>query len=168
MLTISCSCSMFIRKQADADALKVHRNMIPVLVDISDEAQCLAAARTVETELQKQKLNLLGLVNNAAYSQPAVLELVQLKDFKRQFESTPFFLSSWAPLGSSVNHALSFPFFLSCSECVWYTLHHSGLPPLASQVHDPRLHQANLLHQQRGGIDGNPRHRQLRVLKARP
>ena len=80
-----------LRKQADADVLKGHKNLIPVLVDISDEAQCLAAARTVESELQRQNLRLLGLVNNAAYSQPAVLELVQLKHFKKLFESKQLF-----------------------------------------------------------------------------
>ena len=54
-----------VRKQADADRLKEEFgiNFTPLLFDVTDEAQVLAAARDVRAELEGETL--ADLVNNA-------------------------------------------------------------------------------------------------------
>ena len=75
-----------VRKQADADRLKTQfgANFIPLLLDVTNEAAVLAAAREVRAALKGETLT--GLVNNAGIAVAGpVLELAA-DEFRRQMD----------------------------------------------------------------------------------
>jgi NAD(P)-dependent dehydrogenase (short-subunit alcohol dehydrogenase family) len=75
-----------VRKQADAERLKSEfgANFTPLMLDVTDEAAVLAAAREVRAALNGETLS--GLVNNAGIAVAGpVLELA-VDEFRRQME----------------------------------------------------------------------------------
>ncbi|VTU00890.1 short-chain dehydrogenase : Oxidoreductase, Glucose/ribitol dehydrogenase family OS=Candidatus Nitrospira defluvii GN=NIDE3609 PE=3 SV=1: adh_short [Gemmataceae bacterium] len=75
-----------VRKPADADALAATAspNLVPVLLDVTDEASVATAARAVGAAVGAA--GLAGLVNNAGYGVPGPIELVAPADLRRQLE----------------------------------------------------------------------------------
>ncbi|HEV7881512.1 SDR family oxidoreductase [Bradyrhizobium sp.] len=75
-----------VRKQADADRLKAEfgANFTPLLFDVTDEAQVLAAAREVRAELEGATL--AGLVNNAGIAVAGPVLDLSADEFRRQMD----------------------------------------------------------------------------------
>src|SRR4030081_3864855 len=75
-----------VRKQADADRLKTEfgANFIPLIFDVTDEAQVLAAAREVRAELEGETL--AGLVNNAGIAVAGPVLDLSADEFRRQMD----------------------------------------------------------------------------------
>src|SRR3982074_307845 len=75
-----------VRKQADADRLKEQfgANFTPLLFDVTDEAQVLAAAREVRAELEGETL--AGLVNNAGIAVAGPVLELSVDEFRRQMD----------------------------------------------------------------------------------
>ena len=75
-----------VRKQADADRLKAEfgANFTPLLFDVTDEAQVLAAARDVRAELEGETL--AGLVNNAGIAVAGPVLELSADEFRRQMD----------------------------------------------------------------------------------
>jgi NAD(P)-dependent dehydrogenase (short-subunit alcohol dehydrogenase family) len=75
-----------VRKQGDADRLKGEfgANFTPLLFDVTDEAQVLAAAREVRAELEGETL--AGLVNNAGIAVAGPVLELSADEFRRQME----------------------------------------------------------------------------------
>ena len=75
-----------VRKQADADRLKGEfgANFMPLLFDVTDEAQVLAAARDVRAELEGETL--AGLVNNAGIAVAGPVLELSADEFRRQMD----------------------------------------------------------------------------------
>jgi NAD(P)-dependent dehydrogenase (short-subunit alcohol dehydrogenase family) len=75
-----------VRKQADADRLKAEFGIdfTPLLFDVTDEAQVLAAAREVRAELEGETL--AGLVNNAGIGVAGPVLELSADEFRRQME----------------------------------------------------------------------------------
>src|SRR6201991_2047181 len=73
-----------VRKQEDADRLKDEfgANFTPLLFDVTDEAQVLAAARDVRAELEGETL--AGLVNNAGIAVPGPVLELSADEFRHQ------------------------------------------------------------------------------------
>src|SRR3982074_2552618 len=73
-----------VRKQADADRLKEQfgANFTPLLFDVTDEAQVLAAAREVRAELEGETL--AGLVNNAGIAVAGPVLDLSADEFRRR------------------------------------------------------------------------------------
>jgi NAD(P)-dependent dehydrogenase (short-subunit alcohol dehydrogenase family) len=75
-----------VRKQADADRLKEEfgANFMPLLFDVTDEAQVLSAARDVRAELEGETL--AGLVNNAGIAVAGPVLDLSADEFRRQMD----------------------------------------------------------------------------------
>jgi NAD(P)-dependent dehydrogenase (short-subunit alcohol dehydrogenase family) len=75
-----------VRKQQDADRLKNEfgANFTPLLFDVTDEAQVLAAARDVRAELEGETL--AGLVNNAGIAVAGPVLELSADQFRRQMD----------------------------------------------------------------------------------
>jgi len=75
-----------VRRQQDADRLKGEfgANFAPLIFDVTDEAQVLAAARDVRAELEGETL--AGLVNNAGIAVAGPVLELSVDDFRRQME----------------------------------------------------------------------------------
>jgi NAD(P)-dependent dehydrogenase (short-subunit alcohol dehydrogenase family) len=75
-----------VRKQADADRLRQEFgvNFTPLLFDVTDEAQVLAAARTSRAELEGETL--AGLVNNAGIAVAGPVLDLSADEFRRQID----------------------------------------------------------------------------------
>ncbi len=75
-----------VRKQADADRLKGEfgANFTPLLFDVTDEAQVVAAARHVRAELEGETL--AGLVNNAGIAVAGPVLELSADEFRRQMD----------------------------------------------------------------------------------
>jgi NAD(P)-dependent dehydrogenase (short-subunit alcohol dehydrogenase family) len=75
-----------VRKQGDADRLKQEfgANFTPLLFDVTDEAQVLAAACEVRAELEGETL--AGLVNNAGIAVAGPVLDLAADEFRRQME----------------------------------------------------------------------------------
>lgn len=73
-----------VRKQADADRLAQQGSgrLRPLILDVTDEAQIEAAAKTIEDEAGA----LAGLVNNAGIARGGPLEYLPLDEWREQFE----------------------------------------------------------------------------------
>src|SRR3954470_22243860 len=75
-----------VRKQDDADRLRQEFgvNFTPLLFDVTDEAQVLAAARDVRAELEGETL--AGLVNNAGIAVAGPVLELSADEFRRQMD----------------------------------------------------------------------------------
>jgi NAD(P)-dependent dehydrogenase (short-subunit alcohol dehydrogenase family) len=75
-----------VRKQQDADRLKEQfgANFTPLLFDVTDEAQVLAAARDVRAEMEGETLT--GLVNNAGIAVAGPVLELSADEFRRQMD----------------------------------------------------------------------------------
>src|SRR5712671_4621383 len=75
-----------VRKQADADRLKDEFgvNFTPLLFDVTNETQVLAAARDVRAELEGETL--AGLVNNAGIAVAGPVLELSADEFRRQMD----------------------------------------------------------------------------------
>jgi len=75
-----------VRKQVDAERLvnELGENLVPLLIDVTDEAGVHSAAKQVREELNGETL--FGLVNNAGVASPAPLIHQPIEDFRRQLE----------------------------------------------------------------------------------
>lgn len=75
-----------VRKDADADSLREasSERLVPLMLDVTDDAQIAAAARTVEEQVGEAGLD--GLVNNAGIAVPGPLETLPIDDFRRQVD----------------------------------------------------------------------------------
>ncbi|HXO73077.1 MAG TPA: SDR family oxidoreductase [Bradyrhizobium sp.] len=75
-----------VRKQEDADRLKDEfgANFTPLLFDVTDEAQVLAAAQDVRAELEGETL--AGLVNNAGIAVAGPVLELSVDEFRRQMD----------------------------------------------------------------------------------
>lgn len=73
-----------VRKEADAERLagQASDRLTPLLLDVTDEAQIEAAAKTIEEEAG----SLGGLVNNAGIARGGPLEYLPLDEWREQFE----------------------------------------------------------------------------------
>ncbi|MEK7693262.1 MAG: SDR family oxidoreductase, partial [Chloroflexota bacterium] len=75
-----------VRKGADGEALqrKASARLIPVRIDVTDQASIASACDAVAQELGARGLD--GLVNNAGIAVAAPLEFVPIDDLRRQLE----------------------------------------------------------------------------------
>ena len=75
-----------VRRQEDANRLKQEfgANFTPLLFDVTDEAQVLAAARDVRAELEGETL--AGLVNNAGIAVAGPVLELSVDQFRRQMD----------------------------------------------------------------------------------
>ncbi len=64
--------------------------LVMVLLDVTDTAQVAAAAQQVKAELQKRKLHLQSLINNAGYAAPGPLEIIPAAAARAQFDTNVF------------------------------------------------------------------------------
>ncbi|MEM1037452.1 MAG: SDR family oxidoreductase [Pseudomonadota bacterium] len=78
-----------VRKQADADDIADEaRGLIPIILDVTKQDQVDAAAETIRTALDGEKL--AGLVNNAGIANMGPLALQPQKDFEAHFTVNTF------------------------------------------------------------------------------
>ncbi|HEX7168455.1 MAG TPA: SDR family oxidoreductase [Acidimicrobiales bacterium] len=75
-----------VRKQADADRLsqRASRRLVTVSLDVTDEAEVLAAMKTIDDEVGASGLS--GLVNNAGVARGGPLEFLPLSEWRDQLE----------------------------------------------------------------------------------
>lgn len=75
-----------VRKEADAEALREagSQRLIPLMLDVTDAGQIVAAAERIGREVGEGGLD--GLVNNAGIAVPGPLETLPINDFRRQIE----------------------------------------------------------------------------------
>jgi NAD(P)-dependent dehydrogenase (short-subunit alcohol dehydrogenase family) len=75
-----------VRKEEDAASLREagSERLVPLILDVTDAAQIVAAAERINAEVGKAGLD--GLVNNAGIAVPGPLETLPIEDFKRQIE----------------------------------------------------------------------------------
>jgi NAD(P)-dependent dehydrogenase (short-subunit alcohol dehydrogenase family) len=75
-----------VRREADADSLVAEAQgpLRPIMIDVTDEDQILAAAAEVGQTLGRRGLR--GLVNNAGVVVAGPMECLSLDDLRRQFE----------------------------------------------------------------------------------
>jgi len=67
-------------------AAKFANKIVPVILDVTDQKQVTDSAETVKQVLEEKKSFLLGLINNAGYSESAPLEVLPLDKIRKQFE----------------------------------------------------------------------------------
>ncbi|MEL8056171.1 MAG: SDR family oxidoreductase [Pseudomonadota bacterium] len=78
-----------VRKQTDADEIADEaRGLIPIILDVTNQDQVDAAAETIRTALDGQKLT--GLVNNAGIANMGPLALQPQEDFEAHFTVNTF------------------------------------------------------------------------------
>ena len=79
-----------VRREEDAEALAVAASdsLLPLMLDVTDQAGIAAAARRIEDERGEGGLD--GLVNNAGIGVPGPLETVPMDDIRRQVEVNMF------------------------------------------------------------------------------
>ena len=70
--------------------VKQQKNIVPVILDVTKEAEIKSAVGQISDRLTKDGLKLVGLVNNAGYNEYSVLELVSLDRLRKQFEVNVF------------------------------------------------------------------------------
>ena len=75
-----------VRKEEDAASLRDagSERLVPLILDVTDVAQIVAAAERIGTEVGSAGLD--GLVNNAGIAVPGPLETLPIEDFRRQIE----------------------------------------------------------------------------------
>ena len=77
-----------VRQGKDAESLKqaASERLVPVMMDVTDEASVTSASTAVAQEAD----GLAGLVNNAGVGMPGPIELIDVDDLRRQFEINLF------------------------------------------------------------------------------
>lgn len=81
-----------VRKSEDGEKLRqAHSSIIPVLLDVNNEAQ---VQNVVQVIREKMKTKKLALINNAGVAVPGPIEALPLSEFRRQFETNVFGLIS--------------------------------------------------------------------------
>jgi len=76
-----------VRKQSDADSIqKEHKNIIPIVLEITSETDRKNARKVIEDYVKKEKINFVGLVNNAAISQRLPMEFAPLDIMRHVFD----------------------------------------------------------------------------------
>jgi len=85
-----------VRKVADGESLRAQAKakhgdsaaakLVPVLADLANAEQIGNAVQTVAKHLKSNDLQLLGLVNNAGYSETGPVELVTPDKIRKQFD----------------------------------------------------------------------------------
>jgi NAD(P)-dependent dehydrogenase (short-subunit alcohol dehydrogenase family) len=75
-----------VRKERDGRALRdeASERLVPVTIDVTDEAALSAAAQRVATAVEERGLD--GLVNNAGIAVPGAIEVLPLDALRRQLE----------------------------------------------------------------------------------
>jgi NAD(P)-dependent dehydrogenase (short-subunit alcohol dehydrogenase family) len=75
-----------VRREADGEALReaASERLVPVMLDVTDAAQIVAAAERIGDQVGEAGLD--GLVNNAGIAVPGPLEALPIEDFRRQVE----------------------------------------------------------------------------------
>jgi NAD(P)-dependent dehydrogenase (short-subunit alcohol dehydrogenase family) len=75
-----------VRRAQDAEALRAEGSdrLVPVMLDVTDAAQVVAAAELIGERAGEAGLD--GLVNNAGIAVLSPLETIPLEDFRRQIE----------------------------------------------------------------------------------
>ncbi len=75
-----------VRSEADAKALSLAGSdrLVPLMLDVTDSTQIVAAREGIAAELDGRGLD--GLVNNAGVAIPGPLETLPIDDFRRQIE----------------------------------------------------------------------------------
>jgi NAD(P)-dependent dehydrogenase (short-subunit alcohol dehydrogenase family) len=75
-----------VRREEDSESLAdaASASLVPLMLDVTDEAQIEAAAKRIEAEQGGRGLD--GLVNNAGIGVPGPLETLPMEDFRRQVE----------------------------------------------------------------------------------
>jgi NAD(P)-dependent dehydrogenase (short-subunit alcohol dehydrogenase family) len=78
-----------VRKPEDGEKLKQkagNDKIVPILLDVTDEKQINESLSTVSSVLKEKNATLIGIVNNAGYSEYGPLELVPIEKVRRQFD----------------------------------------------------------------------------------
>jgi len=75
-----------VRREADAEALGLAGSdrLVPLMLDVTDPAQIVAARESIAAELDGRGLD--GLINNAGIAISGPLETLPIDDFRRQIE----------------------------------------------------------------------------------
>lgn len=71
-----------VRKQEDADRLKQHQGIEPVILDVTKPAQIDEFVKLLETK----NIQSLSLVNNAGIAVAGAVEVLTIDDYRKQFE----------------------------------------------------------------------------------
>lgn len=81
-----------VRKESDAERIRAmgYTNLLPLMIDVTNHEQCVAALEVVKHTMLEKDLPFVGLINNAGISRMAVLEFHQLQDVKRIFDTNVF------------------------------------------------------------------------------
>lgn len=75
-----------VRRVADARAFATFENVHVVVMDITSSEQIAAGVRSVEKLLHRERVPLVGVINNAGYSETGPLEIVSLEALRKQLE----------------------------------------------------------------------------------
>ena len=78
-----------VRKAADGDKLRQRagRNIVPVVFDVTKQAEVDAACQSISSQLAKSNLRLYALINNAGFGAHGPLELISPERLRGQFDT---------------------------------------------------------------------------------
>jgi len=80
-----------VRKQSDADFIqKEHKNIIPIILDITKESDRKNARKMIEDYTRKEKLHFVGLINNAGIGISLPSEFTPIEETRYIFEVNYF------------------------------------------------------------------------------
>lgn len=81
-----------VRKDSDAASIRGAgiATLVPVKLDVTDEASVAAAVEFVSTDLQKRRIALAGLVNNAGVGTGKSIEFADIAEWKWMFDVNVF------------------------------------------------------------------------------
>jgi short-subunit dehydrogenase len=76
-----------VRKNSDAESIaKDHKNIIPIILDVSKEKDIINAKNFVKDYLKKENKQLVGLINNAGITYTSPLEFTPMEDVRNVME----------------------------------------------------------------------------------
>lgn len=80
-----------VRKDADAVELRSKRpSLRPIMLDVAVDEQCAAAAVSIKSDLARDELPFVGLVNNAGISRRLPVELEDMAAVRKMFDVNVF------------------------------------------------------------------------------